>query len=160
MRCAYDSGLMEKQDLWIGGDHHFWASLSNSPSPEIRQLASKVSKNVSVTELIEDGDLPSSLKPNEETYTKKRTTIRTLNPDVQVMGEDSEILQDENAENGEEEIYSESAKVRTMDPDVSVPPECIRVSPLSELDTEYKNMRQAYLDRKIGKKVYRVTRMQ
>ena len=108
---AYKSGLMKKSQLWAQGDKVFWASMVDSPSEEVRKLASKVRVDTKVQEV-----------PQEQAT---------------------------------EQDMHWTAKVRTLDPDVIVDAASGETRRLSEIDSQYKATREAYINSKAGERYWR-----
>lgn len=89
----------------------------------------------------------------------KSNSVRQLASQVH-RGVHVELISAEEAErlrfHGRNVLYEETAKIRTIDPDVLQPNGTVRR--LSEVDLDYKVLRAAYLARKEGPKAYRISR--
>jgi hypothetical protein len=66
----------------------------------------------------------------------------------------AEVAEDVAAE--DEETYSQTPKVRTIDPDVLLQDPAAEYKTLSQLDQDYHQQRQAYIKSKTGTKLYKV----
>jgi len=79
-------GLLTKPDLWRKTDQQLYSELLSSPEPSVRLAASKIRKDLIVTEISPSpSDDEKVLKPNQEIF-RFTMKCRSLDPDVLYEG--------------------------------------------------------------------------